>query len=120
MPSVLRPSSTVPTLNHFAMRRRMRLSAIRCSRKRIIHEWAMASEAPDIRVKHPVHLLPENADMESVQRVVLAASRPESVGEPEEVLLVDCFEYRRDRLLDDFILEAQNAQWPFRAVSRRD
>src|SRR5262249_41649162 len=26
---------------------------------------------------------PENADMESVQRIVLAASRPESVGEPE-------------------------------------
>src|ERR1700693_3508529 len=58
--------------------------------------------------------------MESVQRIVLAASRPESVGEPEEVLLVDCFEYRRDRLLDDFILQAQNAQWPFRAVGLRN
>src|SRR6202023_1936212 len=77
-------------------------------------------EAPDIRVKHPVHLLPENADMESVQRIVLATSRPESIGKPKEVLLVDCFEYRRDRLLDDFILQAQNAQWPFRAVSLRN
>src|SRR5260370_7027378 len=77
-------------------------------------------EAPDIRVKHPVHLPPENADMESVQRVVLAASRPESVGEPEEVFLVDCFENRRDRLLNDFVLQAQNAQWPFRAVSLRN
>jgi hypothetical protein len=37
---------------HFAMSRRMRLSAIRCSRKRMFHEWAMASEARDIRVKH--------------------------------------------------------------------
>ncbi len=53
--------------------------------------------------------------MEGVQRIVLAASRPESVGEPEEVLLVDGLENRRDRLLDDFVLSAQNAQWPFRS-----
>jgi hypothetical protein len=58
-------------------------------------------------------LLPENADMESIQRIVLAASRPESVGEPEEDFLVDCFENRRDCLLDDFVLQAQNAQRPF-------
>ena len=44
--------------------------------------------------------------MEGVQRIVLAASRPESVGEPEEVLLVDGLENRRDRLLDDFPLRA--------------
>ena len=48
-------------------------------------------EAPDIRVKHPVHLLPENAGVEGVERIVLAAPRSESVGEPEEVFLVDCF-----------------------------
>ena len=39
--------------------------------------------------------------MESVQRIMLSAPRSESVGEPEEVFLVDCFENRRDRLLDD-------------------
>jgi hypothetical protein len=66
-------------------------------------------EAPNIRVKHPVHLLPENAGMESIQRIVLAASWPESVGEPEEVLLVDGFQNRRDRLLDDFVLQAQHS-----------
>jgi hypothetical protein len=43
--------------------------------------------------------------MEGVQRVVLAASRPESVGEPEEVLLVDGLGNRRDRLLDDSVCE---------------
>src|SRR5271169_6853368 len=77
-------------------------------------------EAPDIRVKHPVHLSPENAGVESVQRIVLAAPRPESIGEPEEVFLVDCFENRRDRLLDDFVLQAQNAQRPFRAIRLRN
>src|ERR1700676_1079496 len=63
--------------------------------------WHRSEEAPDLRVKHPVHLLPENAGVEGVQRIVLAAPRPESVGEPEEVFLVDYFENRRDRLLDD-------------------
>src|ERR1700693_2994313 len=58
--------------------------------------------------------------MKSVQRIVLATSRPESIGNPKEVLLVDCFENCRDRLLDDFVLQAQNAQWPFRAVSLRN
>ncbi len=77
-------------------------------------------EAPDIRVKHPVHLLPENAGVEGVQRIMLAAPRPESVGEPEEVFLVDCFENRRDCLLDDFVLQAQNAQRPLRAISLRN
>src|SRR6202011_6316673 len=76
-------------------------------------------EAPDIRVKHPVHLLSENADMESVQRIVLAASRPESVGEPEEILLVDCFEYRRERLLEALVLQEVRAQWPLLLVSLR-
>jgi hypothetical protein len=33
---VSRPSSTMPTLSHFAIRRRMRLSAMRCLRKRMI------------------------------------------------------------------------------------
>ena len=58
--------------------------------------------------------------MESVQRIMLAAPRSESVGEPEEIFLVDCFENRRDRLLDDLVLQAQNAQRSFRAISLRN
>ena len=58
--------------------------------------------------------------MEGVQRIVLAAPRPEPVGEPEEVFLVDCFENRRDRLLNDFVLQAQDAQRSFRAISLRN
>src|ERR1019366_5407720 len=76
-------------------------------------------KGPDVRVENPVHLFPEDADVECVQRIVLAASRSEAVGEPEKVFLVDCFENRRDRLLDDFVLQAQNAQRPFRAISLR-
>jgi hypothetical protein len=73
-------------------------------------------KGPDVRIEHPVHLLPEDTNVESVQRVVLAASRPESVRKPEKVFLVDCFQNRRDCLLNDFVLQAQNAQGPFRAI----
>src|ERR1700722_13772887 len=58
--------------------------------------------------------------MQGVQRIVLATPRPESVGEPEKVLLVDCFENHRYRLLDDFVLQAQNAQRSFRTISLRN
>ena len=80
----------------------------------------VSKKGPDVRIEHPVHLLPENTNVESVQRVVLAASRPESVRKPEKVFLVDCFQNRRDCLLNDFVLQAQNAQGPFRAIRLRN
>jgi hypothetical protein len=46
-------------------------------------------KAPDVRVKHPVHSFPENADVQGVQRIVLTASRSEPIGKTDEVLLVD-------------------------------
>ena len=57
--------------------------------------------------------------VKGVQRIVPAAPRPESVGETDEVVLADCFENRRDRLLNDFVLQAQNAQRSFRAYPQR-
>src|SRR5271156_4505907 len=110
----------MPTFSHFAIRRRMRLSAIRCSRKRLAHEWAMASKkALDIRVQHPVHLLPVNPGVESVQRIVLAAPRSEPVREAEKILLVDGLQNIHDSLLDDLVLQTQNAEWPLGAVRLR-
>src|SRR5213080_1094527 len=53
-------------------------------------------------------------------RIMFTLGPLSAVGEPEEVFLVDCFENRRDRLLDDFVLQAQNAQRSFRAISLRN
>ena len=58
--------------------------------------------------------------MESVQRIVLAAPRPESIGEAEKIFLVDGLQNRHDCLLDDLVLQAQNAQGPLGAVRLRD
>src|SRR5215467_14987607 len=77
-------------------------------------------KALDIRVKHPVHLLPVNPGMEGVQRIVLAAPRSESIREAKEVLLVDGLQNVHDCLLDDLVLQTQNAEWPLGTVRLRD
>jgi len=58
-------------------------------------------KALDIRIQHPVHLLPVNPGVESVQRIMLAAPRSESVREAEKILLVDGLQNVHDCLLDD-------------------
>ena len=46
-------------------------------------------EPTDVGVEHPVHLLPHESHPERIQRVMLAAPRSESIGEAQEVHLVD-------------------------------
>ena len=58
--------------------------------------------------------------MERVQRIVLAASRPEPVGKAQKIRLVDGFQHVHDGLLDDFVLQAQDVQRPLRAVRLRN
>src|SRR5262245_30615752 len=77
-------------------------------------------KALDIRIEHPVHPLPQDTDVESIQRIMLAAPRPEPIGKPDEVLLVDRFQNCRNRLLDDLVLQTQNGKPPLRSVRLRD
>src|SRR5262245_15656001 len=51
---------------------------------------------------------------------MLAAPRPEPIGKPDEVLLVDRFQNCRDRLLDDLVLQTQNGERPLGSVRLRD
>src|SRR5262249_1803743 len=51
---------------------------------------------------------------------MLASSWPEPIGKPDEVLLVDRLQNRRDRLLDDLVLETQNGKWSLSSVRLRD
>src|SRR5208282_5220723 len=48
----------------------------------------------NVRVKNEVHLLVGDPDRQSVQRIVLAALRPEAIAEPEELFLVNAVQYR--------------------------
>jgi hypothetical protein len=54
---------------------------------------------------HPVHLPPPQAHCQCVQPVVLAAPRPEPVGESQKVLFVDLIENRHHGLLNYLVLQ---------------
>ncbi len=77
-------------------------------------------EIADVRVEHPVHLLPLDPDRERIQRIMRAAPRPEPVGETEEVHLVDRVQHLDDGPLDDLVLQRGDTERPKPPVRLRD
>ena len=65
----------------------------------------LREERPDIGVQYEAHFLAADPDVECVQRIVLAAPRPEPVREPEEICLVNLVQHRRHCSLDDLVFE---------------
>ncbi len=76
-------------------------------------------EPRNIGVQYPVHLRAFDSDRQRIQRVVLAAPRPEPIREPEEVLLVDRVQHLDERPLDDLILQRRNAERALPAIRLR-
>ncbi len=115
--TVTTPSSRTPAFSHFWIRRMMRRSPIRCSRKSdqpfLAH---LIEERADVGVQYPVHLPAFDPDTERIQRIMRAASRPEPVREPEEVFLVDRVQQRSHRPLDDLVLQGRNRDRALPAV----
>jgi len=77
-------------------------------------------ELADIRVEHPVHLFPFDPHRERIQRVMRAASRPETVGKAQEVHLVDGVEHLDDGPLENLVLQRGDAERPLPPVRLRD
>ena len=87
------------------------------------HQPGMAhavEERPDVGIQDPVDLPPVDPDHERVQRMVLAAPRPEAIGEAEEVRLVDGVQHFHHRALDDLVLQRGDAERPLPAVGLGD
>src|ERR1700704_5035706 len=63
-----------------------------------------------IGIEHPVDPSLPQPEGERVQRVVLAASGPESVAESQKLSLVDRRQNRHHRRLDDLILQCGDAE----------
>jgi hypothetical protein len=70
----------------------------------------------NIGVKHPVHLLPHEPDPKCIQRIMLAAPRPEPIGEPQKVLFVYLIQDFHHRVLYDFVLQGCDAQWALSSI----
>ena len=77
-------------------------------------------EATDVSIEHPVHLFPHESHPERIQRIVLAAPGPESIGEAQEVDFVDLVEHPHHGLLDDLVLQGRDAQRSLSSVGLRD
>jgi hypothetical protein len=67
----------------------------------------LREERPDIGVQYEAHFLAADPDVECVQRIVLAAPRPEPIRKSEEVCLVHLVQHRRHRSLDDSCLRGR-------------
>jgi hypothetical protein len=57
-----------------------------------------------------VHFPAADSHRERVERIMRSAPGPESVREPEEVLLVDRVQHRNRRPLDDLVLQSGNCE----------
>ena len=76
-------------------------------------------ERSDVGVQYEVHFLAGDSNRERVERIVRAASWPESIREPEEVFLVDRVQHRNRRSLDDLVLESGDREWALSTVRLR-
>ena len=70
----------------------------------------LVKEPTNVRIQHPVHSLPMEAYTQRVQRLVRAATRPESVRKAQEVHLVNLIENGHHSLLNNFVLQRRDAQ----------
>ena len=123
-----RPPSDTPAFNHFWISRSILVLPVMEKQGRWVrhpkldqlHQLFMVDvveEAANVGVQYPVHLLPHDPRCQSIQRIMSAFARPEAVGKAHEVLLVDCFEHRLGRLLDNLVLQRRDAQRALPPVS---
>jgi len=77
-------------------------------------------EPGNVGVEDEVDVLLSDPDRQCVQRIVLAAPRPEAVAEPQEVCFPDCVQHLDHRALDDLILQCRDAERPLPPVRLGD
>ena len=82
--------------------------------------WSRIQECPDVKIQHPVHFLARDADVERVQRLMLAAPRPKTIRKSQKVLLPDLVENRPNRVLDHFVFQRRDSQWSLPPIAFRD
>src|SRR5215210_8842542 len=69
-----------------------------------------AEEVADVRVEHPVDLPVIDPGRQRIQRVMRRASRPEPVGEADEVRLIDAVEHLHDGTLEELVLKRRDPE----------
>src|SRR5260370_40281888 len=88
------PSSIIPALSHFHQEFFVEI----------------VEKALQVHVEHPVHFLPLDANIQCVERLVLAASGTKPVGETPKVFLVNLVEDLGNSALDDLVFQRRESQ----------
>src|SRR6185312_13874151 len=70
----------------------------------------LIKERSDVGVQYVAHLLSVDPNAESIQRVMRAALRPESVRHSEEALLVNRIQQRNHCPLDDLVFQGSDRE----------
>jgi hypothetical protein len=73
-------------------------------------------ELTDVGIDDPVHFLRQQPDIERIQAVMLATSRPVSVRETEKLRFVDGVENQDRRILDDLLFQHRHSQCPLLSI----
>ena len=87
--------------------------------------WKEASrctiqELGQIRIEYPLDVGAGNPERQGIKRIMLPATRPESITEAEEVSLVNLIQYGDHGPLDDFIFQRRNAEGPLAPIRLRE
>src|SRR5262249_2866729 len=67
-------------------------------------------KAANVHIEHPVHLSRQQARVERIQRLMLAAPWPEPVRESQKVGFVDGVQHLDRRALNDFVFQRRNSK----------
>src|SRR5208282_1702599 len=114
------PSSRMPALSHFWIRRMMRLSPTLCSRKRTSQLWLTAPKkfwmsASSIQFTFPYF----DRRRQRVQRIVRPSPGSEPVRETAEVAFIDSVERHYGCALHDLIFQGGDRERPLLPIGLR-
>src|SRR5216684_2688191 len=77
-------------------------------------------KALDVQIEHPVHFLRQQSRVQRIQRLMLAAPRPEPVRKAEKIRFVDGIQHLDRRALDDFVFQRRDSERSLPPVGLRD
>src|SRR5580658_1692712 len=83
----------------------------------VIH---VVKESSNVRIEHPLHSLAMDSHTKRIQRLMRAATRPESIRKASKVHLVNLVEDAHHSLLNDFVLQRRDAQRSLSTVGFRN
>src|SRR5712692_11210716 len=82
--------------------------------------WNTIQKGFDVQIEHPVHFLRQQSRVQRIQRLMLAAPRPEPVRKAEKIGFVDSIQHLDRRTLDNLVFQRRHSERSLPPVGLRD